>query len=409
MNNMGHSPTLEELVNEAQQALQRGDQAHAHACYTVATQLSPADQDLWWQRAETANDSSEATRCLEQILRIDPENARARERLLISRLSSLQEEAKVSTDPSATKTSLLDRLFGFNSPIPNWRMWIALSILVFCTICGLAIGLTGLLVSPSLQQDVAASEVLDTPTLVVLQLPQTWTPEPTKTLAVMPTFTPTPVWKTSKSVTIRSGPGTSYSSLGVLPQGSLVKVTGRAADGKFLQIEYAAGKIGWIAAEFVDLSKADFSPVPILAAAPTIASAPKPAARPTAKPTDTPVPQFDFVLGRGVEYVADCSRPWKAVGTVYDSQSGGQRLNGLYVRIWAFNQIQGTVTTGSGNWNMPGYWEWSFNRSSDVVGQVALVNQDGGLRSQPVGFHLTANCDGSDAANQVVIDMVGKR
>lgn len=406
---MGYTPTLTELVNEAQQALQRGDQAHAHACYTVATQLSPADEDLWWQRAETVSDPLEATQCLEQILKINPENARARERLLISRLSSLQEEAKVSTDPAATKTPLLDRLFGFNSPISNWRMWIALSILVFCTICGLAAGLTGLLASPSLEQGVAASELLDTPTLVVLQLPQTWTPEPTKTLAVMPTFTPTPVWKTIKSVTIRSGPGTNYGSLGVLPQDSLLKVTGRAADGKFLQIEYTAGKIGWIAAEFVDLSKADLSAVPMIAAAPSIASAPKPAARPTVKPTDTPVPQFDFVLGRGVEYIADCSRPWKVMGTIYDSQSGYQRLNGVYVRIWAYNQVQGTVTSGSGNLNMPGYWEWSFNRSSDVVGQVAIVNQDGSWRSQPIGFHLTANCDGSGAVNQMVIDMVGKR
>ncbi len=405
---MGYTPTLEELVNEGKQALQRGDLAHAHACYTVATQLSPADEALWWQRAETATDPLEATQCLEQILKINPENARARERLLISRLSSLQEEAKVSTDPGATKTPLLERLFGSNSAMSQWRMWIALSILVFCTICGLAAGFTGLLVSPSLEPSVAASNLSDTPTLVILQLPQTWTPEPSKTLALMPTFTPTPMWKTIKSVTIRSGPGTTFSSLGTLPQGSLLNVTGRAADGKFLQVEYTPGKLGWIAAEFIDLSKADLSSVPMIAAAPTIASAPK-VARPTLKPTDTPVPPFDFVLGRGLEYMADCSRPWKVLGTVYDSQSGYQRLNGISVRIWSFNQVQGTVTTGSGNWNMPGYWEWSFNRSSDVIGQVAIVNQDGSLRSQPVGFHLTANCVGTGAVNQVVIDMVGKR
>jgi hypothetical protein len=403
---MGYTPTLEELVNEAKQALQRGDLAHAHACYTVATQLAPADEELWWQRSETASDPSEATQCLEQMLKINPENARARDRLLTSRLSSLQEQVQVNTDPAAIKTPLLERLFGPNSAMSQWRMWIALSILVFCSICGLAAGFTGLLVSPSLEQGVAASEIIDTPTLEVLQLPKTWTPAPTKTLAVMPTYTPTPIWKTIKSVTVRSGPGTNYSSLGVLPQGSLLNVTGRTADGKFLQIEYTAGRTGWIAADFVDLSKADLSSIPMIAAAPTIASAPK---RATVKPTDTPVPQFDFALGRGLEYIADCSRPWKVVGTVYDSQTGYQRLNGILVRIWSFNQVQGTVTTGSGNWNMPGYWEWSFNRSSDVIGQVAIVNQDGSLRSQPVGFHLTANCEGTGAVNQVVIDMVGKR
>ncbi len=402
---MGNTPSLEELVTEGKQALERGDKARAHACYTVATQLEPTNQELWWQRAETATDPQEATQCLEQILKIDPENARARDKLLVSRLSTLQEEVKVGTDPSRQRRPLLTRMFGEHTALSRPRTWVAILFFVFSVVCIVAFAWTFITYNPSLYLAAAPTEAVDTPTLVVLQLPPTWTPQPTKTLALLPTFTPTPEWKVVRNVTVRSGPGTGYNSLGILPQGSSLNVVGRTTDGKYLQVGFAEGKLGWIATEFANITKAQLDALVVVSGVPTLAPVPK-VVRPPA--TATPVP-FDFALGRGIEYVADCGKPWKVMGTVYDSQAGYQRLNGIPVRIWAYGQVQGTINSGTTNTSMPGFWEWQFNRSSDVVGQVAIVKPDGSLRSQPVGFHLTTNCDGTNAVNQMVIDFVGRR
>ncbi len=403
---MGNRPTLLDVVREANQALEQGDKTRAHSCYTIATQLDPSNQELWWQRAETASDPQEATQCLEQILKLDPQNARARDKLLVSRLSTLQEEVKVGTDPSKQKHPLLTRLFGEHTPLSRPRTWVAILFFVFCVICIAAFAWTFVTYGSSLSLAAAPTPVPDTPTLVVLQLPQTWTPVPTKTLAAMPTFTPTPDWKVVRNVTVRSGPGPGYNSLGILPQGSRLNVMGRTADGKYLQVGFAEGKLGWIATEFADMTEVQLGALAVVSGIPTLAPIPRVATRPP--PTATPAP-YAYSLGRGIEYVADCSKPWKIMGTVYDSQAGYQRVNGVTMRIWAYGQVQGTINTGTANTNMPGYWEWTFNRSSDVVGQVAIVNADGSLRSQPVGYHLTSNCEGAGAVNQMVIDFVGKR
>ncbi len=67
-----------------------------------------------------------------------------------------------------------------------------------------------------------------------------------------------------QKLNVRSGPGTSYDSLGVLPAQSSVVLTGKNANGTWLQIEYpsAAGGHGWVTAGYVQVN--DTSGLPVL-------------------------------------------------------------------------------------------------------------------------------------------------
>jgi hypothetical protein len=163
------------------------------------------------------------------------------------------------------------------------------------------------------------------------------------------------------------------------------------------------------------------TPIPTDTATPTIyyiiipgaTSTPRPTRIPTRPPTEipptlvpTPAPQpFDFHLGRAVDVAPNCGS-WYVSGTVYSDSSGSGRLNGILVRVWAFDIEQGTDTTGI-HGNRPGYWEWHFGKGTNVQGQVAIVNPDGSLRSSKVSFQLTSNCNADGAVQQAVIDFVG--
>ncbi|MGA2490757.1 MAG: SH3 domain-containing protein [Anaerolineales bacterium] len=57
-------------------------------------------------------------------------------------------------------------------------------------------------------------------------------------------------------VNVRSGPGTSYTSLGQLNAGEKVQIIAREGTGKWYQILYpaASGGLGWVAAQFVQIA-----------------------------------------------------------------------------------------------------------------------------------------------------------
>lgn len=126
----------------------------------------------------------------------------------------------------------------------------------------------------------------------------------------------------------------------------------------------------------------------------------------TPVPAPLPPPQLvEFRLGRPVESAPNCGA-WYVAGTIYSDQNGTNKLNGILVRIWASGIEQGTDTSGS-HGGRAGYWEWNFGRDSSVIGEVAVVNPDGSLRSPKVPFTMTSSCNGDGAVQQNVIDFVG--
>lgn len=406
--------TLPQILAEGRRLLEAGDKPRALAYFITATQLAPDDESVWLLRAEATEDPEQLADCLEQVLRINPDNVQARSKLMAWRVSALQEEAKTGNNAAPELQSKPGT--GILPLAPSSRRWVIggiIAVVAACVLLGIGVPLFAILSMSkpdSGVSDAAATEKNATQSAAGQPaiLPATWTPTAAPTATQTPLPTPTPVAKTKGNVSLRSGPGTAYGSLGTLPAGRTVTVVGRSPDGKYYQIQYPdATKSAWVLADSIDLGGSDPAIIPSVAAVPP--PPPPPVVKATVKPTDTPVPPYDFILGRGLEYIADCGKPWKIMGSVYDSQSNAQRVNGILIRVWAFGQVQATLTSGSPDATRPGYWEWVFNSGSEVLGEVAVVNLDGSRRSQPVGFHLTSRCDGAGAVNEVVIDFAGRR
>jgi len=108
--------------------------------------------------------------------------------------------------------------------------------------------------------------ILPTATIVVS------TPEPGQPVATV---------TAADGVNIRSGPGTDYEAIGILPFGASAPVIGRSADGQWwvLDIRAAPNGQGWVSAGLVAVENAGSVPVIL------------PPDRPAPAPTETPVPE----------------------------------------------------------------------------------------------------------------------
>ncbi|MDP3447728.1 MAG: SH3 domain-containing protein, partial [Eubacteriales bacterium] len=110
--------------------------------------------------------------------------------------------------------------------------------------------------------------------------------------------TPTPTPTTSPTgsqagklnaggVNFRSGPATTYSSMGKLAKDTAVTVLGKSGDWYQLTVN-ATGKTGYVFAIYITIISATPSPTPT--ATPTATPTVTPTATPTATPTPTPTP-----------------------------------------------------------------------------------------------------------------------
>ena len=91
-----------------------------------------------------------------------------------------------------------------------------------------------------------------------------------------------------QQLNIRSGPGTSFNSLGTLNPQDVVSLTGKDANGAWLQIDFAAGPEGkgWVNAAFVQAK--DVDKLPIVTDAGQVVG--------TGTPVDTPLPSTPTVV-----------------------------------------------------------------------------------------------------------------
>jgi uncharacterized protein YraI len=94
--------------------------------------------------------------------------------------------------------------------------------------------------------------------------PEGGTPQPATETPIPPSATPNlPSGIVTAQINVRSGPASSYESLGLLNPNDRVIITGKTLNGNWLQIEYASapGGRGWVAFAYVTLNS-DISKVP---------------------------------------------------------------------------------------------------------------------------------------------------
>lgn len=176
---------------------------------------------------------------------------------------------------------------------------------------GLLVGATILfLEQPSQAQQPAQSVTLpaaivlqatETPALRLGDAPPSQTEEPTVTIEPtaiptaiiqIPTTTPQPAQPSLTALNdlnIRSGPGTAYPVLGLLPAGQTAEISGLSQDGAWWQIRLPANGRGWLSANYVTTQNVSNVPIVqalLLAATPTPAPPPVVPALPPTLITD---------------------------------------------------------------------------------------------------------------------------
>lgn len=110
-------------------------------------------------------------------------------------------------------------------------------------------------------------------------------PEPTVTNTKLPTATPKPQLKiTSSTANLRSGPGTSYNTSGVLNAQDVVTILARNNDGSWYNVRLADGTVGWLAASVAE--PVNTAAMDAVAVAVTIPALPLPSNTPA--PTSPP-------------------------------------------------------------------------------------------------------------------------
>ena len=126
-----------------------------------------------------------------------------------------------------------------------------------------------------------------------------------------------------QKLNIRSGPGTGFNSLGTLNPQDVVSLTGKDANGAWLQIDFPAGAAGkgWVNAAFVQAQ--DVDKLPIVTGAGEVVGTGTPADTPLPpSPTVVPAPMdndsaqapainiaFSATGTRSIQYTSDVSSP----------------------------------------------------------------------------------------------------
>lgn len=70
-----------DLMAAGEAALARGDRGQAHAYWQQAAHLQPKDEAVWLALLQVVEDPRDRRTCLENVLRINPANQRARRQL----------------------------------------------------------------------------------------------------------------------------------------------------------------------------------------------------------------------------------------------------------------------------------------------------------------------------------------
>jgi len=243
-------------------------------------------------------------------------------------------------------------------------------------------------------------------------------PPPTDTPSLPPTpvSTPTPISQpeatvATKTLNVRSGPGTNYSRVKQAKEGERLKVVGRTEASDWLKILTSDGQEGWVSAEFVTVNT-DLGPVAVAQVPPTPTPQPQPPtptpAPPTPtsppQPTATPAPAYRYSVGR-LGCTPNCGSSG-AKGTVYTDRAGSGKVDGVHVKVWA-DGWEGAWSNQTYN----GFWEVLFGQGPKGGKWYAAVysGDKSEQLSEIVEFYTDFEpCDpGSGGCQWAEVDFVG--
>ena len=231
-------------------------------------------------------------------------------------------------------------------------IWVLPVILAFVTLgCGLS-GLTGANDPTPTRRVAMLPTFTPTPELVVVEPTAVSETQPTTEQPVEPTATPTlppptqePVQETeskpqnngpvtvtvSQDMNVRGGPGTNYPVIGTAPAGASSTVVGRNADNSWLQVQYPPGSdnTGWVFAELVAVNGNSETVAVAQAPAPPAQPAAQPAPQQQDAPPPAPEKKYQFTPTGWHASLNEAIIHFR--GTIRDE--GGNAVNGFSVLV----------------------------------------------------------------------------
>lgn len=94
----------DDLLQEGIAAFQAGDRAKAHELLSQVVQVDPENEQAWYYLAASESDPALRKQYLEQVLEINPGNAKARE--VLDRIIARERESSASAEPSSVSQPL---------------------------------------------------------------------------------------------------------------------------------------------------------------------------------------------------------------------------------------------------------------------------------------------------------------
>jgi uncharacterized protein YraI len=181
-----------------------------------------------------------------------------------------------------------------------------------------------------------------------------------------------------QQLNVRSGPGTSFNSLGILNTDDVVSLTGRNRDGTWLQIEFTGGPEGrgWVSAGFIRADGAEGLPI-VSEAGEVLGTGTPMEAPPPPTPTIVPAPLDSDSTNRPIE-------------TILFERAGTRTL--IY---------NGDVSTPEGDAE-----DWiAFITYDGLVFVSIQCAGNGSLRAEVVGSGISLTCNEAEMAVNVQVDV----
>ncbi len=126
----GDKERIQKLIDDGQAAFDAGDRTGAHALWQQAAHLDPKNEQVWLSLLDVVRGDADRRTCLENLLRINPDNDRARRQLrVLDYMRPLQPRPEV--EQPRPRRQVLVWLF---------RMLTTLVILILLFFIGLALG-----------------------------------------------------------------------------------------------------------------------------------------------------------------------------------------------------------------------------------------------------------------------------
>ena len=203
----------DDVLKQAAELYKQGDKEQASRLLSELVNNEPKNASAWYGLAICLNETKQKRYCLQRVLEITPDNAKAKQ--MLERLQQAEETQRNNPEQDTNIANVVpNQSAKYRQPQKpstkefggaqkksglNLFQWIMLAVLGLLTFGGIGVAIFYIMSLPNSPQSIPAfseTPTLSSPKAGSISLPDTWTPIPTDTMqpdpTLRPSFTPLP-------------------------------------------------------------------------------------------------------------------------------------------------------------------------------------------------------------------------